>query len=278
MPCDLPVEIVLTILELAAHSELEKKQQWVLGLCSLSKAYRPTMIRILYSFVVIRASSGALDRALHLARLAEPPFTHTKVLLVCNKTELGSATTTPLAPAFSHVVYVAGHAKQLAKFCQHLRPQMVFITDGWDEEPPRLQPLLEECTHLHMTWSAQTPCNIVSRLAAPRLTHVIVDVAHDVAPGPRYQLMEDLLRSNSLRRVLYRTAYIPGDSAADFAAHVQRFAISRNEPRIFLDDHVVPHDEIDNFDECDIADVRRGRELWLTGRQLYTSIRFADTT
>lgn len=276
---NLPAELVLSIVELAAWDEVDSDRTWVAGLCLVCKIFRTAATGPLYDTIHIYYDN--FDRAIWTASLKDTPFLRTRRVTI-SLYPAGQAHVLEghFARAFANVEYLAASSDMLHSLVEHgqrMRCAMVFMSDRIPDEAEcdALRPLLDACTHIHVVLHLGHESDPTAglpglrRLLGPRPTRVIVDpvVWSEDLPVETLAQAVDMLLGLPCTRVLFRTLDIRQNLVRQFCTLVGGIACDRRDARLWIDNSA-GHPNRTIF-ERDHDDGKRGWALWEAGKPLY---------
>lgn len=267
----LPVELVLSIVELVAWEEVDSHRNWVAHICLVCSTFRSAAQGPLYDTVSI--DDDNMDDAVWTASLKDTPFLRTRSVTISVYSEsLVLLSEGYFARAFANAEHLAASLRMLLSLAEHgqlLPCAMVSVTSELEDNADcdALRPMLDACTHLHILLSLSGTAD-VQRLLGPRTRQLIIDpMAAGDLQAERVVQMVEMLLSSPCERVLVRTLEIEQDAVQQFCTLVAGIARERQDTRLWIDDS--PRHRDWSIFEHDRDGMRRGRGLWNAGRPLY---------
>lgn len=256
----LPLEVVLLILELAAQNAVnEHRPHRAASLCLVCSAARATLEPILYHHVHLDQYNVFCISAAN-ARFAA----HTRSIFVSPDIGPGLLQRTELVRALARVEVCVGHPLALHALASFVRARTVVFTHTLTAWPVFVQELaattLSATTRLYLPVHERMSARALQPLAALGLTHAVLDVRGPLPPANAAAGLARLfLCMPRLQRLVWRTTAqqcILHDALADQA-----------DARIFVD--AGPSLWDDDDDAGKITDVSDD-VVWTAGRQLFT--------
>ncbi|KZV85667.1 hypothetical protein EXIGLDRAFT_775329 [Exidia glandulosa HHB12029] len=290
----LPLELALSVVEHATWESEPWQLPWVASLRLISRAFDRVVAPVLFETVEIPDDNIAA--LICIARQTNSPLRMTLRVLFLPHTYMDLRPEHDLAALVStlervqdftgpHIFFTRFHA-----CLGDRRLSSVFLVDPvnlWTQQVfERSSSHNDTVGYLHLiVATTDVEGNIrnpnLTRISAP---YVIVD-AFSLAPFERErnerefaaftQELAKLFRRPTLRRLLIRIRVRSLEARTLLDVIIQRWAAETRDERVWLDDSspvALPLSSDESiFDGFDRGDVYRGRGLWMTGRQLYTS-------